>query len=89
MNLRKLSDWASAPSFALTIFAACSGQSVEAKQAEADSAYAVALLACTDDAGTLAESKACRARVDAQWGVRKSAPTIPPAMLAKPDGGAQ
>ena len=89
MTARIIMDIIGPPLFIGGIFGACGGQSVEAKQAEADSAYAVALLACTDDAGTLAESKACRARVDTQWGVRKSAPTIPPAMLAKPDGGAQ
>lgn len=38
-----------------------------AAQAAAEGAYGAALLRCVDDAKTLAESKACRARVNAQW----------------------
>jgi hypothetical protein len=38
-------------------------------QAAAEGAYGAALLQCVDDAQTLAESKACRARVDAEWHV--------------------
>lgn len=40
-----------------------------AAQAAAEGAYGASLLKCVDDAKTLAESKACRARVDAEWGV--------------------
>ncbi len=35
--------------------------------AAAEAAYGAALLRCVDEAETLAESKACRARVDADW----------------------
>jgi hypothetical protein len=35
----------------------------------AESAYTGALLRCVDDARTLAESRACRQRVDAEWGI--------------------
>lgn len=35
----------------------------------AESAYGASLLRCVDEAKTLAESKACRAAVDARWGV--------------------
>lgn len=40
-----------------------------ARPASAEATYGAALLKCVDDAKTLAESKACRARVDAAWGV--------------------
>lgn len=39
----------------------------------AEAAYGAALLKCVDDAKTLAESKACRARVDAEWNVTQTA----------------
>lgn len=58
--------------FALAwIVAPCTGCSrpPTAAQAAAEGAYGAALLKCVDDAKTLAESKACRARVDAEWGV--------------------
>jgi hypothetical protein len=35
----------------------------------ADAVYAAQQLACVDKAATLAESKACRAKVDADWKV--------------------
>lgn len=38
-------------------------------KAAAETAYGASLLRCVDQAATLAESKACRARVDAAWGV--------------------
>lgn len=37
--------------------------------AGAEAAYGASLLRCVDEAKSLAESKACRARVDAEWGV--------------------
>lgn len=42
-------------------------------QAAAEGAYGAALLKCVDDARTLAESKACRARVDSEWHVVQTA----------------
>lgn len=69
---------------------ACSAPSLAVQHAEADAAYAASLLACVDDAGTLAESHACRARVDLAWGVKRPV-TVPPAMFVQPpmllDGG--
>ncbi|MCW5834507.1 MAG: hypothetical protein KIS78_19050 [Labilithrix sp.] len=44
-----------------------------AQQAAAEGAYGAALLRCVDEAETLAESKACRARVDEQWGITQTA----------------
>ena len=44
-------------------------QAQTAAQAAAEGAYTAALLRCVDDARTLAESRACRARVNAEWGV--------------------
>ena len=35
----------------------------------AEAAYGAALLQCVDQAKTLQESKACRAKVDAEWGI--------------------
>jgi hypothetical protein len=64
--------------FALTLFALgwtlhfctdCKPSPTTSAQAAAEGAYGAALLKCVDDAKTLAESKACRARVDAEWGV--------------------
>ncbi|HVG83522.1 MAG TPA: hypothetical protein VM820_03355 [Vicinamibacterales bacterium] len=40
-----------------------------AAQAAAEGAYGAALVQCVDQAKTLAESKSCRAQVDAEWGV--------------------
>lgn len=45
--------------------AGCSGPAA----AGAEAAYGASLLRCVDEAKTLAESKACRAAVDARWGV--------------------
>lgn len=39
--------------------------------AQAEALYTAEQLRCVDVATTLAESKACRAKVDARWGVRK------------------
>lgn len=39
------------------------------KEVAAEGAYGAELARCVDAAKTLAESKACRARVDAEWGV--------------------
>ncbi len=44
-----------------------------AQQAAAEGAYGAALLRCVDEAETLAESKACRARVDEAWGITQTA----------------
>ena len=43
-----------------------------AQQAAAEGAYGAALLRCVDEATTLAESKACRARVDEAWGITQT-----------------
>lgn len=48
---------------------ACVRPTTTHAQAAAEGAYGAALLKCVDEANTLAESKACRARVDAEWGV--------------------
>lgn len=81
MNIRTLSDWASAPAFALTIFAACSA-SPEQKHAEAVTSYSAQFAGCVaeakahmkDDseaskAAARVESDACAARVKAAWAV--------------------
>lgn len=47
----------------------CGPRQPTAAQVAAEAAYGAALLQCVDQAKTLAESKACRARVDAEWGV--------------------
>lgn len=44
-----------------------------AQHAEADSLYASQVLACVDAAQTLLESKACRAKVKASWGLEGGA----------------
>lgn len=78
---------------ACLLLAACGAPSTETKQAEAEGAYGAALMACVDDAGTLAASKACRARVDLAWGVHRPGTTMPPSMFIQPptfiDGGAR
>ena len=79
-------------SLVASVFVACAGQSTEVKQSEANDAYAAQVLACVDDAGTLAESHACRARVDLEWGVKRPL-TVPPSSLVQSpyllDGGAR
>jgi hypothetical protein len=63
--------------FGLVLFAmgCCVGQAtgcgplLTQERAVAEGAYGAALLACVDEAKTLAESKACRAKVDEQWHV--------------------
>lgn len=52
--------------------AACGPSKPTPAQVAAEGAYGAALLKCVDDAKTLPESKACRARVDAQFGVVQS-----------------
>lgn len=39
------------------------------QQAAAEGAYTAELVACVEEAKTLAESKACRAEVNKRWGV--------------------
>lgn len=51
--------------FVARVAAGCSGPAKTA----AETAYGASLLRCVDEARTLAESKACRAAVDARWGV--------------------
>jgi len=48
-------------------------QAPTAAQVAAEGAYGAALLRCVDEAKTLAESKACRARVDAAWEITQTA----------------
>lgn len=63
--------------FALFLFAVgcCVGHAAGCKppqtieQAAAEGAYGAALLRCVDEATTLQESKACRERVDREWGI--------------------
>lgn len=45
------------------------------QQAAAEGVYGAALLKCVDDAKTLAESKACRARVNSEWGIVQKEPS--------------
>ena len=47
----------------LALFIAC------APAANSEAAYTAALLRCVDKSDTLAESKACRQLVDAQYGI--------------------
>jgi hypothetical protein len=44
-------------------------RSEQAKEASAEAAYTLELTRCVDKANTLAESKACRRRVNEQWGI--------------------
>lgn len=48
----------------------------ESKEAGAEATYGAALLRCVDDARTLAESKACRAKVNESWGVKETVTVI-------------
>lgn len=56
-------------------FAACSGSSADkdaatkAAKVAVEATYTAELVRCVDKATTLAESKACRAQVDAKFGV--------------------
>ena len=47
----------------------------QAAQVAAESAYTAELVQCVDKSETLAESKACRALVDARWGVTQTVTT--------------
>ncbi len=57
------------------VFAHCIGckSPTTSAQAAAEGAYGAELVRCVDAATTLAESKACRATVDAKWGVVQTA----------------
>ena len=52
---------------ALVFLVGCS-----AAHTTADAAYTAAQLDCVANAQTLVESKACRAKVDAKWGINDS-----------------
>lgn len=47
----------------------CKGSQPTEAQVATEAAYGAALLKCVDEAKTLAESKACRAKVDEAWGI--------------------
>ncbi len=70
-----MKDTTSTLGLALTLFLGgiilghCVGCHGAMSPSEAEAAYTAQLLKCVDDARTLAESKACRQRVDAQWGI--------------------
>lgn len=51
----------------LALIVGCSPAQLGATAAE--SSYTAELVRCVDDAKTLTESKACRQRVDAKWGI--------------------
>jgi hypothetical protein len=52
----------------IALVAACAGAATaQQKSAAADASYAADMLKCVDDATTLAESKACRAKVRSTW----------------------
>ena len=51
----------------------CMPRSSSASQMQAEAVYTGALLACVDRSATLSESKACRARVDREWGISQTA----------------
>jgi hypothetical protein len=53
----------------VVLVACASSPAPSAAQVAAEGAYGAALLKCVDDATTLAESKACRAKVNEAWGV--------------------
>ncbi len=44
----------------------------DAKQLAAEGAYTGELVACVEQAKTLAESKACRAEVNKRWGITET-----------------
>ncbi len=56
--------------FVLGNVSACRPASVSATAAE--SAYTGDLLRCVDEATTLAESRACRERVNAKWSITET-----------------
>lgn len=58
--------------FLLTLLIGCSSPPSTAATA-AESAYTADLVRCVDKASTLAESKACRAQVNASWGIVETA----------------
>lgn len=51
---------------------ACGGAPSAPYQRAAEAAYGAALLRCVDEAATLAESKACRERVNAEWQISET-----------------
>lgn len=52
--------------------AGCATPPATAARVAAEGAYGAALLDCVEKSSTLAESKACRARVDAAWGITQT-----------------
>ncbi len=59
-----------AAGFTLSVCEGCGPKSVSATAAE--SAYTADLLRCVDESSTLAESRACREKVDAKWGITET-----------------
>jgi len=57
----------------LTILSYSCAACREAAEPTAEVAYGAALLRCVDKATTLAESKACRAKVDEEWHITQTA----------------
>lgn len=66
---------------ALVFLVGCS-----AAHTTADAAYTAAQLDCVQKSKTLAESKACRAKVDLKWGISDS--SAPANLDASTDGDA-
>jgi DNA-binding transcriptional regulator PaaX len=58
-----------------TLLACSPSAQYQAAQVAAESAYTAELVQCVDKSETLAESKACRALVDARWGVTETVTT--------------
>lgn len=52
-----------------TVTEGCKSPPPSEAQVATEAAYGAALLKCVDEAKTLAESKACRAKVDEAWNV--------------------
>lgn len=63
--MRHVIPWLAVAAFVLD---GCKQPQTQA-QVAAEGAYGAALLRCVDKATTLAESKTCRAKVNAEWGV--------------------
>lgn len=74
------------------IVTGCVSAMTEAEvETAAERKYGAQQKACVAEAGTLAESRACRARVDLAWGITHAHPGAPGSMLSLPaellDGG--
>jgi hypothetical protein len=55
---------------AVFVVASCRHQQAPTEaQIATEAAYGASLLRCVEESNTLAESKACRAKVDAAWGI--------------------